>query len=193
MSTARRKRSFPLLFVTAIAALLAACNARAPTVYNVQVYHDRWPDFFSGAPGQEYLAVIWGDPFAGQKSETVAVVLDAVTIAFNRPGYRFSTEPGNPDPLAPRLAIMINPAKSPGGAPCGDLATATPVRSTGNIELHAALCRGDTALTRAQGRVSGVTGPDDERFREQVYQVAIKVFEVRPGHNPSGTEGADPS
>ena len=88
---------------------------------------------------------------------------------------------------------MINPAKAPGGAPCGDFFTATPVRSTGSIELYAALCRGDTALTRAQGRVSGVTGPDDRHFRELVYQVAVKVFDVRPGHNPSGIGGADPS
>ena len=193
MSTAPRKQSFALLFISVFATSLAACNVSSPTVYNAQVYHDRWPDFFSGAPGREYLAVIWGDPFAGQNSETVAVVLDAFTTAFNRPGYRFSTEPSDPDPLAPRLAIMINPAKAPGGAPCGDFATATPVWSTGSIELHAALCRGDTALTRAQGRVSGVTGPADRHFRELVYQVAIKVIEVRPGHNPSGTNSADPS
>ena len=96
MSTARRKRSFPLLFVTAIAALLAACNARAaPTdgFYNAQVYHDRWPDFFSGAPGQEYLAVIWGDPFAGQKSETVAVVLVRSPSPLTDPGIVFQPNP----------------------------------------------------------------------------------------------------
>lgn len=186
-----------MLFFVVVAMTIAACGQNAATVYNSRIYHDRWQDFFSSNDGQEYLAVIWGTPFEGRKGETETVVLDAVAVAFNRPGYRFLTNPSSLDPLAPRLAIMLNPANAPQGAPCGDFATATPVTrpiaSGGDIEIHAALCRGITPLTRAQGRAGGLTGPDDARFRDLVYQVANKVFQSPPGSNPRSGDGTDPS
>jgi hypothetical protein len=167
-----------VLLIAAGALLLASCAQ--PTVHHWRTYNDNWQDFFAGAPGSEFLAVVWGNPFKGDKAETDAVVTETADKAFNRSGYHFSTKPKTVNPLAPYLAVLFNAPHSAVALPCGDLSALEPrPPSDGRVSIEAALCRGGTRLTAATGSVSGVRGPDDPRFRALVYQIAAKVF--RPG------------
>lgn len=164
------------LLLAAGALLLASC-ATQPTVHHSRIYNDSWQDFFAGAPGTEFLAVVWGNPFNADKAETDAVVIETAEKAFNRSGYHFSTKPETVNPLVPYLVVLFNPGHSAIALPCTDLSRLEPrPPSDGRVTIEAALCRGGMRLTGATGSVAGVRGPDDPRFRALAYQIAAKVF-----------------
>lgn len=167
-------------WVAAGALLLASC-ATQPTVHHSRIYHDYYQDFFSGAPGTKFLAVVWGNPFAADKAETDAVVVDTAERAFGRRGYGFSTQPERVNPLVPYLAVVFNAGHAESGLPCTDLSRLSPPPPpNGNVSVQAALCRGNKQLTAAKGSVAGVRGPDDPRFRALTYQVAAQLFRTPP-------------
>jgi len=169
-----------------LTAALAACSG-APTVYNTQVYHDAWPTFFSGSGQSEFLAVVWGNPFNAEQARTDAVVLKSVDQAFNRANYTFSTNPTNVDPLVPYVAVLFNPNSVSSGLPCSDLTALQPPRAaSGEVRVHAALCRGGAPLTGARGFVAEVSDPNDPRFEKLMYQIAVELFRYQPGTNPTG-------
>ena len=143
-----------------LATILAACSS-TPTVYNSRVYHDAWPTFFSGSGQGEFLAVVWGNPFNAEQERTNAVVLDSVDQAYNRANYSFSTNPESVDPLAPYVSVVFNAGSVASGLPCSDLIDLQPPRApSGDVRVHAALCRGGSALTGARGYVDNVSGPN---------------------------------
>ena len=167
------------LLVAGGALVLASC-ATQPTVHYSRIYNDSWPDFFAGAQGTEFLAVVWGNPFNADKAATDSVVVDTAEMAFNRSGYHFSTNPETVNPLVPYLAVVFNAGISPSGFACADLSRLDPPPPpNGHVTMEAALCRGGMRLTGAKGSIADVRGPDDPRFRALAYQVANKVF--RPG------------
>jgi hypothetical protein len=169
------------LLLVAGALWLAGC-AGAPTVYNARIYHDRWQDFFYGGGTPEYRAVVWGNPFDTPKAATEAVVIASIERAYNNARASFSTSPELVNPLVPYVSMVFNANRISSGAPCGNLDVLRPVPApSGNVRLLAALCRAGTTLTAAQGFVDGVSGPDDPRFRQLVYQIAIKLFHYQPG------------
>lgn len=175
-----------LLGVLGVAVGLAACNS-APTVYNSRIYHDAWPTFFSGSSQGEFLAVVWGNPFNAEQERTNAVVLDSVDQAYNRANYSFSTNPESVDPLAPYVSVVFNASSAASGLPCSDLTALQPRRTaSGGVSVHAALCRGGSALTGARGYVDKVSGPEDPRFEALMYQIAVELFRYQPGTNPNG-------
>jgi len=181
------------LLAAAAALLLAAC-ANQPTVYYSRVYYDQWKDFLAGGHGTEFLAVIWGNPFAADKAQTDAVVLDTAHTAFNRAGYRFTTTPKNKvNPLVPYLAVVFNADHVSSDLPCGDLSElGPPPAPSRNVTMQAAMCRRGTPLTRAVGSVANVSGPDDPRFRALAFQIATQVFQLVP-RSGSGVTIADGS
>jgi hypothetical protein len=151
-----RTRTTALLLV-ASALWLAGCSG-GPTVYNAQIYHDRWPDFFYGGGTPEYLAVVWGNSFHTDKTATEAVVIESIE----------------------RMVFNADHARS--GLPCGDLSKLRPGPApSGNVRIQAALCRSGAMLTGVEGVVENVSGPDDPKFRQLVYQVAVKLFRYQPG------------
>lgn len=169
-----------------LAGLLVGCGG-TPTVYDSRIYHDSWPDFFNGGTQSEYLAVVWGNPFDAAQERTDAVVLKSVDQAFNRSGSTFSTNPSDVDPLVPYVAVVFNAEAKSSGLPCSDLTALQPSRADrGNVRVHAALCRAGSPLTGARGHVADVTGPDDPRFKDLMYQVAVELF-----RNQRGTDGRD--
>lgn len=177
MSTRAFRRT--ALLAAAGALLLASCAGQS-TVHYSRIYNDSWRDFFAGAEGTEFLAVVWGNPFNADKAATDSVVVETAEQAFNRSGYHFSTKPATVNPLVPYLAVVFNAGVSPSGLACGDLSRLEPrPPANGHVTMEAALCRGGTRLTGAKGSVADVKGPDDPRFRAFAYQVANKVF--RPG------------
>ena len=103
-----------------------------------------------------------------------------MAIPFNNDGYRFTTTPKAVNPLTPYLSIVFNAEIEATGIPCGDVSRLrfTPA-SDGRIAVQAALCRGGGLLTRADGVASGVTGPNDPKFRELMFQVSRKLFATR--------------
>lgn len=175
-------RIVPKMFgVLGLAAALGACGS-TPTVYNTRIYHDEWPIFFSGSSQSEFLAIVWGNPFDADKAQTNAVVLDSVDQAFNRAEYSFSTNPPAVDPLVPYVSVLFNPGSVASGLPCADLTQLQPTPSAaGEVRVHAALCRGGTPLTGARGYIEQVTGPNDPRFEDLMYQIAVELFRYQPG------------
>jgi hypothetical protein len=177
-----RTRTTALLLVAG-ALWLAGCSG-GPTVYNAQIYHDRWPDFFYGGSTPEYLAVVWGNPFATHKAATEAVVIEFIERAYNHAGTSFSTSPREYNPLVPYVSMVFNADHARSGLPCGDLSKLRPGPApSGNVRIQAALCR-----TGVEGVVENVSGPDDPKFRQLVYQVAVKLFRYQPGsggHRPA--------
>ena len=180
-----RNRRAPFL-LAAGALLLAGCGG-APSVYNAQIYHDSWPDFFyGGGTGGEYLAVVWGNPFRADKAATEAVVIESIERAYNHAGNSFSTSPERVNPLVPYVAVVFNAGYFSSGLPCGDLDALRPGPApSGNVAVQAALCRGGAALTGVRGSVEGVGGPDDPKFRQLIHQVAIKLFRYPRRGGPS--------
>ncbi len=162
--------------VVGLGLLVAGCNATT-TVYNDQVYHDRWRDAFAGPPASEFLLDIAGHPFLGQETQTETVIEDVVALPFNNDGYRFTTTPKAINPLTPYLSIVFNAEIEATGIPCSDVSRLrfSPA-ADGRIAVQAALCRHGGLLTRADGVASGVTGPDDPKFRELMFQVSRKLF-----------------
>ncbi len=176
-----------LFGVLGLALVVGACGS-TPTVYNNRIYHDEWPVFFSGSGNSEFLAVVWGNPFGADQAQTNAVVLDSVDQAFNRANYSFSTNPANVDPLVPYVSVLFNPGSAASGLPCADLTQLRPSQApSGNVRVHAALCRGGTPLTGARGYVENVAGPNDPRFEDLMYQIAVELFRYQPGTDPSGS------
>ena len=121
--------------------------------------------------------MVWGNPFDADKAVTEAVVIESIERAYNHAGTSFSTSPERVNPLVPHVAVVFNADHARSGLPCSDLSKLRPGSApSGNVRVQVALCRGGTMLTGVQGVVEDVSGPDDPKFRQLVYQVAAKLF-----------------
>jgi len=182
------KRLAVTLRLALAASLLAVAGcAGKPVVDFSRIYHDRWPDFLTGAPGTAFRIDIAGTPFPGKQAATDAVVIEAMNKGLNNAAYTFSADAVPQDEVTPRLAVLLNGATVAPADLCGELAglvSRTPPASASGVRLQAALCRGTSPLTTARGVVSDVTAPDNPAFRSLANQVALQLFRYQPVVDP---------
>jgi hypothetical protein len=170
----------------ALVAVLAVTGcAGAPVI------DDKYTDV-SFAP-QEYRAesdlpvLVQGDPFSIPQTTFDQDVADAMQGTTFGTDTQFVPAPNGSDE-AYRVVMAFN-----SGGIADDLCKAAPVSSSGpapqgqaptaRVELSAALCRGERAISYADGSVATAGGPKGSDFRWGVSQFSIALF---PGSTPQG-------
>jgi hypothetical protein len=167
-------------FLAALLPLLAGC-AGVPII-NTTYYES---GYLPGSPPPIVPVIVRGEPFPTPMSGLSAAVAGAMQGATFGP-VRFMPEAPNAPRVVDRVVILFNP---PGNAAdqllcasLGSLTPRSPAPPGSRIPLSAALCRGDVALTAADGTIGAAAGPEDPVFRKGLAQFSLALF---PGYNPN--------
>ncbi len=160
--------------------------AQVGCAFGVVVYEPLYPqsyttgEFFYAARGGEMLVEVRGEPFAISPERFADRVVTDMAGATRGPEVRFTTVSSGAGSAPYRVVMMFNA----GPAVLADEACAgTPIQSSPNgnrVTLLAVFCNGDAALAESEGWAYDVAGPDDDKFRELVRQVA---FALIPTHD----------
>lgn len=138
-----------------------------------------------GSPPPVVPVIVRGEPFPAPTPDLSATVAGAMQGATFGP-VSFIPEAPNAPRTVDRVVVLFNP---PGNAAdqflCASLGSLTPrppAAPGSRIPLSAALCRGDVALTAADGMLAAAAGPQDPAFRNGLAQFSLALF---PGYNPN--------
>jgi hypothetical protein len=133
--------------------------------------------------GNDVPVLVRGTPYALPQAEIDQAVTDAMQgTTFGVP-TRFISSPGGSS-AAYRVVMMFGPPAGVDGyalcasrpePPSGVFGTAP----AGQVNVIAAFCRGDRAVTSAEGRIGTGAGPHSPEFQHGVSQFAVVLF---PGH-----------
>lgn len=138
--------------------------------------------------GHPMRTLVKGNPFPGPMEGFVSTVTSAMSGANPGRAARFSADPNEPN-LKPYLVVMqFNPSRALRASElCAGNARGDETPSSGKVSIAAGFCFGDDALSEARAEVSGVSGPDDPRFRQAVQDVTYFLF---PPDEPQGESDA---
>ncbi len=157
--------------------LLTACTA-LPKVYNHVQYHDRWPELIEWDSNDPIEILVWGNPFDSTQAAIDAAVAESMTLRSNR------TMPVRSEgavPNEPYISVVFDAAVRPTSYECLDI---TPVElepaAIGTVKVRMAICRGGAAMTRVEGTVGNVDGPDAPAFRHLIEQMAVRLYRGPP-------------
>jgi hypothetical protein len=168
--------------------LLALTGCAAQPAYNVH-YDISYTPGETQANGPDLIVVVRGNPSDLPKPEFDRVVTDAMQGWAFGP-IHFTTE-GNPN-AAYRVVIIFNPpATATGAVACIRPLTADAVAmgvQPARVPLVAALCRGDTDMSLAEGSIGAAGGPLASDFRTGMGLLTASLF---PSQNPQGRSGRD--
>jgi len=156
-------------------ALLGGCDG-------VIVYEPIYAQMYSNG-SFEYAArngviktEVVGDPFGGSPNfaERVADYLYGATRSVP---VKFALQPDGRGSAPYHVVMVFNaPAGATSDQACAQRVTPTAGRTSDTIQVLAAFCSGDLAVSEAGGRAGGITGPDDPKFRSLVRQVAYSLI-----------------
>ncbi len=163
--------------------------AQVGCAFGVVVYEPLYPqsyttgEFFYAARGGEMLVDVRGEPFAISPERFADRVVTDMAGATRGPEVTFTTVSSDAGSAPYRVVMLFN-----GPTVLADEACAgTPTRSSPNsnrVTLLSVFCNGDVALAESEGWANDVAGPDDDKFRELVRQVAfalIPTYESKEG------------
>ncbi len=124
-------------------------------------------DFASIAGGRDLRTVVRGNPFDTPDEAFAAQVTGILERRNTDVDANFTTQPGASARDQYRLVLVFNQARvTPGVTVCRDLDSIPLGPPSDPLKLQIAFCNGDNDITSIKGRVSGVTGPEDERFAD---------------------------
>ena len=165
---------------------LGGC-AGVPVVDNVYYDVAYVPFEYSG----EVPVLVKGDPYRLSQAETERAAVAALQGATFGAATHLVAAPEGAAPVR-RLVLLFNPPPALGSfqlcsrpAPPDTAATAPAAR----VAVIAALCRGDKAMTYAEGSIASGAGPTGPEFRDGVVRFALALMPPRnPGDTPGGGE-----
>jgi len=160
------------------AALLAGCAGGEGVVTYADYVESRY------TPREAYLAqsygplplTVRGNPFAVEDAVLAARVAEAMSGRNFGPPMRFSPNPVTGRPYDYRVVVAFNQPPVETENLCK---AAGPVQASardGTVHARGAFCIADQRLTEIQGRVGGVTGPDDPGFQALLTQITLALF-----------------
>ncbi len=170
------RRAMPALAATLIGiGLVSGCEG--VTVYeptHTQLYSNGSFDY--AARNGVMKTEVVGDPFGGSPNfaEKVADYLYGATRSVP---VKFALRPEGTGSAPYHVVMVFNgPAGATSDQACAQRVAPAAGQSSDAIYVLAAFCTGDLALSEAGGRASGITGPDDPKFRSLVRQVAYSLI-----------------
>lgn len=130
---------------------------------------------------------VYGDPFPGGATGIEGSVMRIMKGANRGPEVEFVAQPSG-DGSEPYHVVMVFNAPRDVSAEsiCADGAGIASAPEDGALTLLSGFCIGDDLLATASGSVSGVSGPDDPKFRSLVRQVTYSLF---PAHDYNDVGG----
>lgn len=178
------RRKFSRLSFFAAALLLAGCATEQGVIYN-RSYDAAWrpTEFWTQSGGRDLRTEIYGNPFAIDHQELVAIVTADMHGAHFGPETNFVAVPGdNATDSSYKVRMVFNGAYSNGSALCSAPPPEVPGgASDGKIRLLAAYCGSGDRISAVNAGIDGVTGPDDPNFKTFIRRVTMALF---PPVNP---------
>jgi hypothetical protein len=188
-SLARRPKGISLTFRLLAIALalggLAGC-AQIGVIYNTQRYLSGTELYVTHAAGSKMQAVIRGNPSTLAKADFDRIVRDDMKGAnFGRP-ITFVAGPDNPPFDDSRIVLILNGPVFGQAELCNSsIPAGGGVAPDGRIEVLAAFCSGGRPVSALAGGISGVTDPNDPKFRDFLREVGMVLFNPNnPEDNP---------
>jgi hypothetical protein len=169
-------------------ALFGLIGCAGTPIYNV-TYDASYVPGETRANGPDVTVVVRGNPSSLSKAEFDRTVTDAMQ------GWGFGpirfTPDGNPN-TAYRVVMIFNPSPNTGGyVLCTRPLAADAVAgggAPGRLPLVAALCRGDSYMSLAEGAIGAADGPQGGEFRNGIGLVTAALF---PASNPQRRGGPE--
>jgi hypothetical protein len=159
-----------LLLSSAVALTLAAC-ARTDGIATVSQVDSRFDsdDYAHEASVKPILVVVRGSAFGLDQRSLEQVVTSNMQGADWSPHARLTTVPSNDVAKIFSYVMLVNgPSDLTAAALCRDPAripVAVQPTPTGEVRLVGGLCRYDQDMVEVTGRLDGLSGPQDPRFR----------------------------
>lgn len=162
-----------LLLSGAMALTVVAC-ARSDGISTVSQLDDRYDsdDYAHEASVTPILVVVRGTAFGLDQRSLEQAVASNMQGADWGPHARFTTVPSNNVAKMFSFVMLVNgPRDATAAALCRDPSkapagiTAPPA---GEVRLIGGLCRYDQDMAEVTGRIDGVSGPQDPRFRKLI-------------------------
>lgn len=133
-------------------------------------------DFDYAARSGEMKTEVVGDPF-GNATGIAAAVTEHMYRANHGPSVKFVLQPEGRGSAPFHVVMVFNPPPRVTGAEaCSQVGRIETARGTDPVYLLAAFCSGDVVMSEASGKVGGVTGPDDPKFRALVRAVTTALI-----------------
>ncbi|HEY0523928.1 MAG TPA: hypothetical protein VGD08_11090 [Stellaceae bacterium] len=165
-----------------ILSLLPLIGCTGAPIINTTSYE---AGYMPGSPPPVVPVIVRGEPFSTPTPDLSAKVAGAMQGATFGPVSFMPELPGAPRTVD-RVVVLFNPPRNAADQLlCASLANLTPrppAPPGSRIPLSAALCRGDVALTAADGMLGAAAGPQDLAFRNGLAQFSLALF---PGYNPN--------
>ncbi len=166
------------LFVAAT--LLLGCADTVRT-YNFAQFHDRWPELIAWHTGEPIEILVWGNPFDATQPALDAAVAESFSEQAVRPRSLLPVRSDGVLPTTPYISVVFDTGIGPFGYECVDLSNVNlDVDASGKIRVHAAICRGGAPMTRIEGSVGGVSGPNDPTLHALLDRMAERLFRAPP-------------
>jgi hypothetical protein len=156
-----------------------------------------WNSYYDGSyvpaewRGNDLPVTVRGSPFAVPQTEFAGAVIDAMQGATFGVPTRFIPATQGAAP-AYRVVMIFNPQAGLGyGAVCARPEPPDAVfgeAGAAQVRLLATFCRGDRAMTSAEGRIPGDGGPTSAGFRRGIGEFAMQLF---PPINPENRPGSE--
>lgn len=160
--------------------LLLGCADTVRT-YNFGQYHDRWPELIAWHTAEPIEIVVWGNPFNSMQSALDAAVAESFSKRTPRPGSLLPVRSDGVVPSGPYISVVFDTGSGPFGYECVDLSNIRLEQgSSGDVGIHAAICRGGAPLTRIEGSAGGVSGPNDPKLHALLDRMADRLFRMPP-------------
>jgi hypothetical protein len=180
VSVMMKTRTSLLSVLSLLPPLIVGC-ASAPVI-NTTYYES---GYIPGSPPPVVPVLVRGEPFATPTPDLSAAVAGAMQGATFGP-VRFIPEAPNVPRAVDRVVVLFNPPNNAANqllcASLGLLTPRSPPPPGSRIPLSAALCRGDVAISAADGTIGAAAGPQDPVFRNGLAQFSLALF---PGYNPN--------
>lgn len=166
-------RSAHLLLSAALALTLAGC-VRADGITTVSQRDSRYEsdDYAHEASVKPILVVVRGTAFGVDQRTLEQAVASSMQGADWGPHARFITTPSADAAKIFSFVMLVNgPRNATAASLCRDPSQApatTEPPVSGEIRLIGGLCRYDQNMAEVTGRIDGVNGPQDPRFRNLI-------------------------
>jgi hypothetical protein len=172
-----------LLILLIVAGAGSACSTDRVVLSPTSFYITYTPFVVNSASTTGGILVeIVGNPFDVPQADLERAVTTAMTGSHFGPPVDFVTTKPEGFRSPYRIVLVFDATRGYTEAKlCKDGKSIEPGTGGDYVKVNAALCAADQPLTGVNGRVGGLTGPDDPKFRRLMSQITTNLL---PPYNP---------